>query len=297
MSTKLYLGNQNMKLIAVDSNLNNGSSYSFPTPYKWRKYTNCNITFHYGRVSILLGGVNFNCYSLNIEEDKRGVTLLKSRLSDQHIIFGSVNLSSITWSQSKNTINVVNIMSVSVVDIQEQLLPTISVEKYLNLSNREKLIQINKYKGIKEILANTTMDTAKNKVSVKYLYNREKLPKIGENFYGATKRASALHTKILPKADVASGMEQYIYEQVENYVEIIPSEACLNKQQLHFVGYNFVVSSNSSSTSKNDCWFFYVYRIQTQLQQGHQTSSWCGFQPRRHSPSMKMSCVLLCVWY
>ena len=60
-------------------------------------------------------------------------------------------------------------MLVSVVDIHEQLLLTISAEKYLDLSNREKLIQINKDNRIKEILANTTVDTVNNKVSVKYL--------------------------------------------------------------------------------------------------------------------------------
>ena len=116
-------------------------------------------------------------------------------------------------------------MSVSMMDIQEQFLQTISAGKYLDLSNREKLIQINKNYGIKEILANNIVDTT-NKVSVKYLYNEEKLPKLGENFYGATKRASVLHIKIFPKPDVASGME-YIHEQVENgnYVEINPSEA------------------------------------------------------------------------
>ena len=45
-------------------------------------------------------------------------------------------------------------------------------------------------------------------------------------------------------------MDQYIYEQVENgnYEEINPSEAFLNDHQLHFVGYNFVVSCTSSST-------------------------------------------------
>ena len=118
----------------------------------------------------------------------------------------------------------------SVLDIQEQFLPTISAEKYLDLSNREKLIQINKDKGIKEILANTTVDTINNKVSVEYVYDEEKLPKLGENFYGTIKRASVLHIKIFPKPDVASGMDQYIHEQVENRnnIEINPSEDCLN---------------------------------------------------------------------
>ena len=45
-------------------------------------------------------------------------------------------------------------------------------------------------------------------------------------------------------------MVQYILEQVENgnYVEFNPSEARLDNHQLHFVGYNYVVSATSSFT-------------------------------------------------
>ena len=45
-------------------------------------------------------------------------------------------------------------------------------------------------------------------------------------------------------------MDQYILGEVENgnYVEINPSEARINGHQLHFVGYNYVVSSTSTST-------------------------------------------------
>ena len=44
-------------------------------------------------------------------------------------------------------------------------------------------------------------------------------------------------------------MDKYIQEQVinKNYVEIDIHEARKNKQQLNFVGYNFVVSATSSS--------------------------------------------------
>ena len=98
--------------------------------------------------------------------NKIGVYLLKSRLSNRHIIYGPVDPSSITWLQSKNNINVINVMSVSVVDLQEHLLLTISAEKYLGSSNREKLIQSNKDNAIKEILVNTTVDAVNNKVSV-----------------------------------------------------------------------------------------------------------------------------------
>ena len=38
---------------------------------------------------------------------------------------------------------------------------------------------------------NTTVDTVNNVVSVQYIYNQN-LPKLGENYYGATKRISTL---------------------------------------------------------------------------------------------------------
>ena len=63
---------------------------------------------------------------------------------------------------------------------------TISAKRNSDPSNRKKVIQATKEKGIKEILANTTVDKINNKVSVKYLYEEEKLPQLGENLYGAT---------------------------------------------------------------------------------------------------------------
>ena len=67
----------------------------------------------------------------------------------------------------------VNVMSMSVVDFQEQLLMKISAEKYSDPANREKVIQATKEKVTKESLANTTVDKINNKVSVKYLEGRE----------------------------------------------------------------------------------------------------------------------------
>ena len=59
-----------------------------------------------------------------------------------------------------------------------------------------------------------------------------------------------LHNKIVSQPEVASGMDQHISEQVENknYIQIDLDEARCGKVQLHFVGYNFVVSTTSSST-------------------------------------------------
>ena len=51
------------------------------------------------------------------------------------------------------------------------------------------------------------MDKVNNKVSDRYLYNKEKLAKLGENYYGATKRISVLHSKITTKQEVAAKMK------------------------------------------------------------------------------------------
>ena len=175
------------------------------------------------------------------------MSLLNSELSGKHLLYGRANPSTITWSQPQNAINV---MSISMIDFQEQLLMTISAEKYSDPTNREKVIQATKEKGIKEILANTTVDKINNKVSVKYLYKEEKLSQLGENLYGATKRIFTLHNKIYSKQEIAAGMDQYIFCEVENgnYVETNLSKARNNGHQLHFVGYNYVVFSTSTST-------------------------------------------------
>ena len=164
---ELKLGDKTIKVTAVDTNLNCGGAYSFPTPSKWRQQIGNAVTSHTGKVSILLGGDHHNYHPSVVKKDKWGMSLLKSELSDRYLLYGRANPSAITWSQPQSAINV---MSVSMVDFQEQLLMTISAEKYSDPTNREKVIQATKEKGIKEILANTTVDKINNKVSVKYLY-------------------------------------------------------------------------------------------------------------------------------
>ena len=86
IKVKLYLNNHTVKMIGVDTNLNS-------------------VTSHSGIVSIFLGGDNYEKFPAKVEHDKWGLTLLKSRLSDQLIIFGPINPDTITWSRSKNNIN------------------------------------------------------------------------------------------------------------------------------------------------------------------------------------------------
>ena len=138
----------------------------------------------------------------------------------------------------------------TILDLHEQFLPTTSAEKFSDPFTREILAQIIKDEGTKKIFANTTVDKVNSKVHVKYLYDEKKLPKLGENYFGATKSISVLHNKIVFKPEVASCMEQYLSKQEENYnyIDVNLDEACRANFQLHFVGYNFVVSATSSST-------------------------------------------------
>ena len=36
---KLHLNNHTVKMIAVNTNLNSGSAFSFPTPHRWKEYS------------------------------------------------------------------------------------------------------------------------------------------------------------------------------------------------------------------------------------------------------------------
>ena len=127
---------------------------------------------------------------------------------------------------------------------------SMSAEKYSDPTNRVKISKMNKEKGIKEILASTNVDKINKKVSVKCLYEEDKLTNLGENYFKATKRAATLHKKIYPKPEVAGEMDLYIKEQVDNdnYIPFDLKEACQEKHQLHIVGYNFLDSSTSMST-------------------------------------------------
>ena len=69
---KLNLGDRIVKVITVDTNLNCGSAYSFPTPAKWRKHTGSDVTSHSGKVSILLCGDNYRWHTPVIKVDRWG---------------------------------------------------------------------------------------------------------------------------------------------------------------------------------------------------------------------------------
>ena len=72
---------------------------------------------------------------------------------------------------------------------------------------------------------------------------------MGENYYGATKRIMTLHNKIYDKPKIFTEIDKSMLEQIDNrnYIRINVEES-RKTNQLHLVGYNFVVSATSSST-------------------------------------------------
>ena len=161
----------------------------------------------------------------------------------------------------------INVMSVSMVDFQEQLLMTISAEKYSDPTNREKVIQATKEKGIKEILDNTTVDKINNKVSVKYLYKEEKLALLGENLYAPQQdilqtRCSNWHGSIHSRTGGERKLHQDQSFQSLPQLSSTPfcglQLCCLIHQLIH--------------QSKNDHRLLYAYRIWPQPQWGHSAS-------------------------
>ena len=177
--------------------------------------------------------------------------LWRSILTHQPIIYGAIDPELITWTdpEHKFSINTVCIQFVSMQRILEQLLLTVSADNFSDPTNRDKLNLLSKERGIKEIMENTVVNKDNNEVLVNYLCT-ETLANLGENFFGTTRRIQTLHNKIYPKPEVATEMDKYIHKQVYNgnYKEVDPNIARQEGHQIHFVGYNFVISYTSSST-------------------------------------------------
>ena len=247
---KLRVQGKILKLSTIEEDLNHGSGFQFSVPHKWRSFTRSHTSQHTGQLSILLGGDNHLLFPKEIERDPRGMTLFQSNLTQNYLVYGSVPTNSITWMEPivSSTINTIFIKAMTIHDIQDQLLLTTSAEAYTSPTQKALLAKITKEKGIKDIMLNTTVDPVKNQVQVEYLY-KPSLSDLGENLYRAIKRIQSLHAKVYKQPEVAPAIDEYIQSQIDNgnYVEINPDDF-RGKFQLHFVAYNFVVSSTSSST-------------------------------------------------
>ena len=85
---------------------------------------------HTGQISILLGGDNHLMFPSELERDEHGVALYQSKLTQNYLIYGSVEPHTITWTEPlvSTSIKTVFIKSLSIQDLQEQLLLTVSAE-------------------------------------------------------------------------------------------------------------------------------------------------------------------------
>ena len=146
--------------------------------------------------------------------------LYLNNLTQNYLVYGSVPPNIITWTEPliSTLADTVFIKALTIQDIQEQLLLTVSAEDFTDPTTRSKLTQLTKEKGIQAIqaiLENTSVDALNPQVSVKYLY-KENLVNLGENFYGATRRINTLHNKISDKPEIAAEIDKYIQEQIDN---------------------------------------------------------------------------------
>ena len=137
---KLRIKGKTLRLSTIEENLNNGSAFSFTIPPKWRAFTKSSTSNHDGQGSILLGGDNLLSFPTEIERDPVGMALYRSTLTNNCMVYGSVPSNSITWSEAPlaNTVNIVNIViinSLSVQDVQDQLLLLTSAEDFTTPSN------------------------------------------------------------------------------------------------------------------------------------------------------------------
>ena len=219
-------------------------------PRKWRSCTKTLTLSHSGQISILLGGDNHLVFPTEVERDSQGAALFQSNLTGKFLIYGSIPSNTITWMESpiSTSINTVYVKSLTIQNLQDNFLLTTSTESFTDPIARNKLALLTKEKGIQAIMRNTTVDPSNHLVSVQYIY-KENLVNMGENYYGATKRIMTLHNKIYNKPEISTEIDKYMLEQIDNgnYLKIKVEES-RKTNQLHFVGYNFVVSATSSST-------------------------------------------------
>jgi len=164
---KLRLHGKILRLSVIEENLNNGAGFTLSVPFKWRSIAGVSTSHHDGQISILLGGDNHLAFPTEVERDAKGMALYLSNLTGNYILYGSAPANTITWeeptiSPSSNTMFV---KLLSVQDLQDHFLFTTSAEDFTCPSNREKLLKITKEKRIKDIMANTTVNTSTNKTS------------------------------------------------------------------------------------------------------------------------------------
>ena len=159
--------------------------------------------------------------SLHPVGQRQPPSLPKEEERNQALIHGAIDPEIITWidPEPRLKIKTVCIQSVSMQNIQEQLLLTISAENFSDSTNLDKLNLLAKEREIQEIMKNTQVDKDNNKVQVNYLY-KETLENLGENYFGATQRTQMLHSKVYTQPKVPLEMDKYIHRGTDEQQQL-----------------------------------------------------------------------------
>ena len=115
----------------------------------WRPYMGTSVNSHFSQISILLGEVNHKVFPSEEEQNEDEVAIFRSKISQNYVIYGAVNPNIITMTEPINTtnFNIIWINTLSIHNLQEKLLLTVSAEKYSDPSSCENLPRSPRRKG------------------------------------------------------------------------------------------------------------------------------------------------------
>ena len=129
----------------------------------------------------LLGGDNHKVFPSEDEWDSQGFALYRRNLTQNYMVYSSINHSIITWVDPINSanINTVNVKLLSIFDLQEQWLLTVSAEKYSpTLPTETNSTRTPRRRASRTSWRTSHVNKVNHKVFVQYLYDK-KFSKLG----------------------------------------------------------------------------------------------------------------------
>ena len=190
-------------------------------------------------------GDNHNFFPSEEECDDDKVALFRSKISRNFLIYGPVDPCTIAWSDPINTniFNNICINALSIHDILEQFLLTVSKEKYSDPSSRDKLAKITKERGILNIMNYIFLDKVNHKVfnvcTPRNWVNWVKISTIPP-------RESVLYMSRSPTNPTLP--TQWMLTSRSKWTMATTSPSTLMSPGRSSKCYNFIISANSSST-------------------------------------------------
>ena len=195
-----------------------------------------------GEVSILAGS---NLGRLYPDQDSQfeDFKLYRSNFTGKYMMFGHMgNLEPLNQAIVRKF--------TYTMELEARLLNMIREEDFSYPDQKSKLEEMRKQEAEADIIQNITVDEENKTMKISYLYDDEKLKKLGRNETGARRRAEKLAEKIGKNREVALEVDKYVREQLEQskWEEIQPRELMNPTRQYHWTVYNFVVNQGSATT-------------------------------------------------